>query len=243
MCRICKCVSISVCSIDTLNEKITMWKEGKYSMSHTHGSIERLKQALMMLCTHLIYGICSGENGIYWMERGGEKSQHICVSQREAMLEQFRPTLERVIITDRNWWCLFRFQLIRSLGYWCTTYCLSQRKRQPNSRNFPPARDDVSRFAIPIHVGNAADQQANLWSLIGRSDECDHDRSGCDQRGCDRSDHGCWSSSWPSSKSKEGTSGLLCGTGLLGAYATQPCGWDEFFGGFNPHLFDGIWTE
>ena len=150
-------------------------------MSHTHGSIERLKQALMMLCTHLIYGICSGENGIYWMERGGEKSQHNCVSQREAMLEQFWPTLERVIITDRNWWCLFRFQLIRSLGYWCTTYCLSQRKRRPNSRNFPPARDEVSRFAIPIHIGNAADQQANLWSLIGRSDECDHDRSGRDR--------------------------------------------------------------
>jgi hypothetical protein len=142
-------------------------------MSHTHGSIERLKQALMMLCTHLIYGICSGENGIYWMERGGEKSQHNCVSQREAMLGQFWPTLERVIITDRNLWCLFRFQLIRSLGYWCTTYCLSQRKRRPNSRNFSPARDEVSRFAIPIHIGNAADQQANLWSLIGRSDECD----------------------------------------------------------------------
>ena len=34
-------------------------------MSYTHGSIERLKQALMVLYTHLIYGIRSGENGNY----------------------------------------------------------------------------------------------------------------------------------------------------------------------------------
>ncbi len=40
---------------------------------------------------------------------------------------------------------------------------------------------------------------------------------------------------------KEGTTGLLRGTaGLLVAHATRSRGWDEFFGGFNPRLFDGI---
>ena len=42
---------------------------------------------------------------------------------------------------------------------------------------------------------------------------------------------------------KEGTTGLLRGIGLLVAHATQSRGWDEFFGGFNPNLFDGIWIE
>ena len=34
-------------------------------MSYTNDSIDRPKQALMMLCTRLVYGVRSSENEIY----------------------------------------------------------------------------------------------------------------------------------------------------------------------------------